>query len=536
MRSTDGENAEHLGNLEALNASLDFSERRVRVITEEAPVGIFETDAEGRCLYVNRVWTEISGLSLEAARGTGWSIAIHKEDLERVEAEWYASVRECRIFRLDYRFQRADGKITWVSGSSAAIRSESGEVLGYVGCLVDIDARKQTEIDLERAKIAALELARTRTQFLANMSHELRTPMNGVLGMVTLLQDTQLNTEQRDLLDSIDLCGRSLLALVGDILDFSKIDAGKMVLTSEDFHLQRLVDDIKRMNEARAAENSLIIITQIDPKAPTSIIGDEVRLGQVLINLVGNAIKFTPAGGSIVLTVTVVKSSSTDVTFRYAVADTGIGIPREKLGKVFDAFSQADATTTRRFGGTGLGLTISADLVTLMGGVLEVRSVEGLGTCFSFVVTSPIGAVVANEQAMTPTVAAPCPPLKVLVAEDNVVNQKLIRTLLEKDGHSVVIVDNGEGAVTATDAGAFDVILMDVQMPILDGVEATRIIRDREARDGVSPITIVALTAQVMSEDVERCKRGGMNSYMTKPVDRNLLRATLADIASRLER
>jgi signal transduction histidine kinase/ligand-binding sensor domain-containing protein/ActR/RegA family two-component response regulator len=395
----------------------------------------------------------------------------------------------------------------------------------------EIAERRQVQEELARAMARAEAANQAKGTFLANMSHEIRTPMNGILGMTELLLDTPMSADQRDQLDMVRGSAQSLLTVINDVLDFSKIDAGRLELESLAFGLRDLIDDTMRSFDVLASDRGLDLTWAVDESVPDTVIGDPGRIRQVLNNLLGNAIKFTEIG-SVALRVSDLARHPHEVTLRLSVRDTGIGIPADKLTEVFEPFTQADESTTRRYGGTGLGLTITARLVRLMGGEIFVESLAGKGSTFSFTVR--LGLVLAPSAQEVAPIAVPPPPstvvapepLRVLVAEDNLVNQRLIGRLLQKWGHEVTIVSTGELAVEAVGRQQYDLVLMDVQMPGMDGFEATRIIRSQETPSG-RHLPIVAITAHAMKGDRERCLAAGMDGYLSKPIESTQLRRVL---------
>ena len=382
--------------------------------------------------------------------------------------------------------------------------------------------------DLAQANQALQAASAAKSEFLANMSHEIRTPLNGIVGMTELALETDLTIDQKEYLDTVKLSADLLLNVINDVLDFSKIEARKIDLECITFDLREVLRGTLKTLSLRASEKGLNLLCEVEPEVPETVCGDANRLRQVLTNLVGNAIKFTHEG-EVAVKVQVAAETPADWLLHFIVTDTGIGIPDEQQKKIFDPFSQADSSTTRKYGGTGLGLTISMRLVAMMDGKIWLNSKEGQGTAFHFIVRMDA----ANESALHTVVKAsmvepvsggsqdqptsPAGSLRVLLAEDNVVNQRLTRRLLEKRGHHVTVTANGRRAVEALEKDSFDLVLMDVQMPELDGFEATALIREREKHSGTH-VPVVALTAHAMKGDRERCLAAGMDGYLTKPI------------------
>jgi PAS domain S-box-containing protein len=574
------------------------------------------------------------------------------------------------------RVEGDDGKERWLLTTKVPFHDQEGKIVGIIGIGRDISAQKQSEAETVKARFQAEAASRAKSDFLANMSHEIRTPLNGVIGMTDLALDTELTPEQRDYLETVKLSADSLLNVINDILDFSKIEAGKIDIESIEFDARECIETTLRMLVVRAEEKELELLCDIAPEVPNVIRGDPTRLRQILFNLIGNAIKFT-AEGQVVISAEIERVENGICVLHFIVADTGIGIPEDKQKSIFDAFAQADSSTTREFGGTGLGLTITSQLVAMMGGEIWVNSAPGKGAEFHFTIkagesgvssarsaaglpdgilggarvlvvddnqtnrrildrlltrwgmkvvcvkngdealaeldtahssanpfrlvvtdmhmpgmdgfslvekirsmpdlaaatimmlssagrrgdlarcqqlglsaslTKPVRqnelreAIVraldrrkAQSEVAVPGVerraALPRFVLDVLIAEDNPVNQRLAKRLLEKRGHRVTVVNNGREAVDLLERSTFDLVLMDVQMPLLDGIEATTLIRLREKETG-SHQAIVALTAYAVKGDQERCLAAGMDGYLAKPIRPEELDALLLSYCS----
>ncbi len=480
-----------------------------------AQVGSFvlEQAPDGLRLLASQKWFEIHGLAdVRAAIATAAALAsVHPDDRDRVRTAIGEALRGAMV-RFDYRSVHSGGEIRYLA---ASVRPHSGESsVRLVGSVQDMTERKLEELELVKARELALQASKVKSQFLANMSHEIRTPVAGILGMAGLAAETALSAEQRDYVDGILLSARNLLRIVSDVLDLAKIESGKLTVEQIPFACHDLLDETVAGLRRHAIAKGLELDLHVHSEVPLWVRGDPTRLGQVLVNLVDNALKFTAHGR------VGVDCQWHAGELTVAVSDTGIGIGAERLEQVFAPFEQADSSTTRRFGGTGLGLTIVRQLLAIMSGTVAVTSELGVGT--RFVVTLPAAAAEPTtttwpRAAESQHLRALRPVQRLLVAEDNPVNAKVLTTWLKKRGYHVDLVGDGAAAVAAVTQGDYDLVLMDVQMPGMDGLEATRTIRARQAPSG-QRLPIVALTANAMKGDDQRCREAGMDGYLAKPV------------------
>jgi PAS domain S-box-containing protein len=492
---------------------------------------------DGTILLVNPALVKMLGYTSEAdlvGKNTGRDVFMHAEDRAQLRAK-LTEFGEARGHKTT--FKRIDGTPIVVEGNVRLVRDERGAPVGVEGMIRDMTTHYQIRADLIAAREAAEVATHGKSQFLANVSHEIRTPLNAIVGLGHLLLATELPAKQRDYVGKIHSSARLLLRTVDDVLDFSKIEAGKLELERTSFRLDEVLEDIGSVLAVQADGKGISFVVTVGDDVPRSLIGDPLRLVQVLTNLVGNAVKFTERGG-VTLRVGLASRDDGEAVLRFAVEDTGIGMTAPQLARIFEPFTQADGSTTRRFGGTGLGLTICRQVVEAMGGRLAATSVPGSGSTFAFEVAFRVSAAEVRSAEVTPgarvggesflaTASLRLRGSRVLIVEDNAINQQVARELLEAAGVAVSIADNGRAAVdvVAASGGALDAVLMDVQMPGMDGVAATRAIRAVAAN---ADLPIIAMTAHAEVTERERCLAAGMNDYVSKPFEPSHLFRTLA--------
>ena len=500
-----------------VQAMLAASRNRYRSVLDSLNEVIFQVGLNGRWLFLNRAWSTFTGYEITASiERHALSFALREDRRRLMQA--IASLDSHATATEEFRYRTADGDLRWCSmliffGQDGV---EGEQIL--TGTLTDVTDRRDSEALLKQARDDADQANSARAAFLATVSHEIRTPINGVIGMTGLLLDTELTPAQWRYANTLRVSAEHLLQVINDILDYSKLDAAKLEFEQVPVRFQELVDSVVAITSPRAGVKGLKLKGKIDPHLPPSLIGDPGRLRQILVNLAGNAIKFTEHG-SVTIDVRLIAESDSRVIVACAVTDTGIGIAPEARSSLFKEFSQVDSSVARRFGGTGLGLAICKRLVDGMGGMIEVESQIGRGSTFSFRVplrkSDPLSETpVASEQAddeLPQFVRGG----RVLVAEDNPTNQIIVVTMLEKLGLRVDTVANGAEAVTAVKSMPYDMVLMDMQMPEMDGLEATKLIRQLPGPLGRIPI--VGVTANAFREDHERCIEAGMQSVVTKP-------------------
>jgi len=640
--------------------ALRSSEARFRTLAESSPVGIFQTDTSGGCVYVNERWCDIAGMDADQAAGDGWLLGVHPDDRWMVHRAWVEAVASRSTFRGEFRLVGPGGRESWVMSQAVPARlGETSETI-FIGTVVDVTELHEQTRALERARLEAETAARAKGMFLANISHEIRTPLNAVIGMTGLLLDTRITQEQMDYAQTIRSSSEALLAIINDILDFSKADMGRIDLERQVFDLRRLIEDSMDLVSSDAAGKGLHLAYELEQGVPENIVGDAARLRQVLVNLLSNAVKFTE-NGEVMVRVCGEPLDGRRQRIQFSVRDTGIGIAEEKIGQLFQPFMQADATTTRRYGGTGLGLAISKRLTELMGGSTWVQSELGQGSTFHFaieaeaapgpddsdhragagvlsgrhvlivdasqmqrqllmrlvlswgmvpvaydsadealsaerfeapidvaivsgrlpelerlmarwgadgsqgvqgrvpvVMLSPVGSrpELTPVSALRPVwiqtmpvrpgtllrnlISAVSEPdkhpeqprqLRILVAEDNAINQKVTAHVLQRLGYRADVVANGREVLEATARQRYDAILMDLHMPEMDGMEAARRLVDRDG-PGNAP-RIIAMTANALAGEGTELRASGIDACITKPADLEAIRAALSAVAHR---
>jgi PAS domain S-box-containing protein len=499
-----------------------------RSLIESNIDALMTTDPSGIITDVNKQMEALTGCTRDELIGAPFKDFF--TDPERAQAGIKRVLGERSITDYELTARDRDGKQTVVSYNATTFYDRNRTLQGVFAAARDVTERKRVEAELQQAKAAAESASRTKSDFLASMSHEIRTPMNAIMGVADLLAKTSLNPEQDKYVQIFRRAGDNLLNLINDILDLSKVEASQLELERTGFALGDHLEKVMEMLAARAQEKGLTLHCDIDEGVETDRVGDPTRLRQVLLNLLGNAIKFTEAG-TVSLRVSTDGDAAVPTALRFTVTDTGIGIAREKLSRVFERFTQADSSTTRRFGGSGLGLTISRRLVELMGGRIWVESQVGKGSTFAFAAPFEIWAA-ANRAEAAPVgagPAAPLPPLRILLAEDSPDNCTITFAYLSDTPYRLDIAETGAIACEMFAAGDYDLVLMDRQMPVMDGLTATRRIRAWELANNRPLTPIVALTASALMGDREMCLAAGCTAFLTKPIKQDvLLQAILA--------
>lgn len=511
--------------------ALRRSENLYRLLADNVHDVIWTTDSQLLPRYVSPSFGHLFGFPQEKATSTVYEMIIASSPLmgknSPVSPEDFPMHWESEV-------PAAGGQSIWVESIASPLPESSRQFAGIIGVTRDISSRKRIMHELEAAKEQAFAASKAKSEFLANMSHEVRTPMNGVLGMLQLLQMTDLDDEQQEYIATAMASGKSLLTIINDILDYAKIEAGKLPLTPEEFQIREIIRTL--INSFRTAVNpsKVKLVSEVAPDVPEVLIADHIRIRQILFNIVGNAVKFTERGEIRIVLDIADALPGNRMKLICTIADTGIGVPDDIGDKLFEPFTQIDTPRRQKIKGTGLGLSIVRQLVMLMDGTVGMRRNDAGGTTvtFSFVVARGPAEKVKERPAPTPLLTSPSRRLSALIVEDEQINQQILQAILVKLGHRPTIAENGYAALDLLESRHFDIVLMDVQMPELDGLETTRIIRSSNDFLDIRNIPIVALTAYAMAGDKDKCLEAGMDGYLAKPVDIKQLEKVLKNLTS----
>ncbi len=507
-----------------LEQALVESKEIFKVVFDHSPAAITVTDKDERITAWNPMAEKLLGMTKKDL--------FNKPVKELYPADEWQKMRGYNIRKTGMLSDIAtvvickDGTHLHVNASISVLKDPNGNIIGSIGILHDMSRQRSVEEQLIQAKLVAEEANNAKSVFLAKMSHEVRTPMNAIIGMVDLTLDTDLTTEQVDNLKVAKDAAENLLSLINDILDLSRAEAGKVVIEEMEINVTDIIKNVCKALTVIARNKGIDVIWQIDPNIPRLLIGDPVRLRQVLVNIISNAVKFTHKG-KVQVNVKLDASTKKDCTITFEVIDQGIGIPKKNVDTIFDVFTEAHNTTARRYGGTGLGLAICKKIVEMMQGSITVESVEGQGSTFRFTIifgtTTDLMIQRDPKASKTSKVEDSVPQevkgLRILLAEDNAVNMRIALRALEKFGWKVTTVTNGQEVLDILAKQSFDVIVVDDQMPVLTGVEATQVIRREEKQTGMH-IPIIVMTAHAMAGDRERYLSYGLDGYVSKPIDR----------------
>ena len=516
-------------DLKQVSARLSVRAEELSTLLTTIPAYVFFKDIHLNYLIVNKAFTELVGVPAQEITGKNATefFGIH-DDPGYYEHETQVIRKGIAFYNIEEHVERNNRKF-WVNTNIAPIRNADNEIIGLIGISWDITERKQHEEELRNAKELAEAGTMAKNEFIASVSHEFRTPMNGILGLSEILKNTVLNPEQMDLLKGIITSAENLLVLLNDVLDFSAIEAGKMKLDSQPFMLDRVLEDITLVMKMKAKEKLLAFSIRTHSDVPNALIGDAQRLRQIILNLANNAVKFTEKG-VIEIRVSLIKTNTLQAFLKFEVTDTGIGIPVEAMNSLFKVFSRVKQDKLKTIAGTGLGLSICRKLTDLMGGEIGVESTFGMGSTFWF--TLPF--MLSNLSSRKTNDAASSHPerftgLHVLVAEDNLINLRIVDFQLRKMGFLADLVMNGMEALEKYAAHPYDLIILDIQMPVLDGYQTAKKIREGEKISG-GHIPIIALTANAMKGDREQYLEAGMDEYVSKPFTQESLHHAISNL------
>ena len=503
---------------------IEASELNFRQLAELMPEKISNTDTNGEVFYYNQRWVDYTGFSIAELLNNGWSTLVPPDKLAEISQKWTHSLETGEFFEHEIQILDKNGDYKWHLCRSTAVKDENGKITKWFGVATEIQEQIDYQIALENAKNnaelktkIAEDAMKAKQQFLSNMSHEIRTPMNAIVGFTNVVLKTELDDKQKEYLNAIKISGDALIELINDILDLAKVDSGKMVFRQTPFNLSDSIANMVQLFEIKFKEKNLELIKELDGNIPQIIEGDSIRLRQVILNLLSNAVKFTEKG-KITLQISMVNEDENSINIEFNLTDTGIGIQADKLNDVFNNFEQVHVNAKSFYGGTGLGLAIVKQLVEAQGGIITVKSKLNKGTKFSFTLNFKKTAI-KSEQNIIIEDETKTGEIKVLVVEDVSLNQLLIKIILMDFGFELDVVDNGKLAIEQLQDNKYDIILMDLQMPEMDGFETTTYIR----KEMKSKIPIIALTADVTTADFEKCVAVGMNDYISKPIDEKLL-------------
>ncbi len=514
------------------------SEQRWRTLTEAMPQLVWITKTDGVCEFLSSQWEQYTGAPVKELLGYRWLEYLHPEDRERTAEAWRNAIAGKAAYDIEYRIRRHDGIYRWFKTRGVPMKDHEGNILNWYGTCTDIQ-------DTAEAREQAEAASRAKSEFLANMSHEIRTPMNAVVGLANLLEST-INKPARQLefIRTLKLSAQQLMDLINDVLDIAKLESRQIELEEVPFTFSEVISEIISILAVKAKEKNIELINDQHCDMHTRLIGDPLRLRQILMNLIGNAIKFTEKGSVTVRSHCEKHERENRMDVIIEVIDTGIGIAQEQREHIFNKFTQADSSITRKYGGTGLGLSISKSLIELMSGTITVEGAPGEGSTFRITVSLPIAENSALKNQVTSNYLRPASEeeeaknkhFRILLVEDYQANVLVATSLLDAFGYPYDLAQTGKEALQKLSDAHFDLVLMDVQMPVMDGFQATRLIREHEKQTGNTPIPIIGMTAHALTGDREKCLRAGMDEYISKPFQPEELKELLDSFSARKQK